>query len=115
MDRIRKHLEDCHDTTSNAGDASSRILRLAQAIYNWGQIAGRNGALLGAPTKSGGYLERASVEIAGWVGAGWGDSAHLHEGKIAQIDRHIRLPLGPEGPRYMVPSKAEQYRRNGYA
>ena len=55
------------------------------------------------------------MEIAGWIGGGEGESAHLQEGKIAQIDRHIRLFLGSAGPRYMVPSQAEQYRRNGYA
>ena len=44
-----------------------------------------------------------------------GESAHLQEGKIAQIDRHIRLFLGPDGARYMVPSQSEQYRRQGYA
>ena len=32
MDRIRGHIEYCHDATSNAGASSSRILRLAMAL-----------------------------------------------------------------------------------
>ena len=114
MVRLRRHIECCRYTTSNAGASPPRILRRAKAIYNWGQIARGTGLLLGAPTTSGGHLGRASVEIPGWGGGREGGSGDLQGAEVTRIGQRVRVSLGQAGPRFMVPPQAEQYRRGGY-
>ena len=100
-DRLRKHLEKSH-SAMGPGAASSRVLRLALALYNIDQIHVSDGVILSFAATSGSYLWRAPKKIDDWITTGRNPNHRVMSGKAAHIDRHIMLVLSGKGPMYAV-------------
>ena len=95
--RLMEHIAAVRNVGNRSGSASSKVLQLAKALFNRDQVLRGDGLLLGRSRERGAYLERACEIIAKWMDDGGAYFDRFRQGRVAQIDRHIRLCLTKGG------------------
>ena len=114
--RLRAQIEKDHDEPNGAGRPSSRAMRLIIALFRRDQILTASGLLLGVNAERAPYLQQSRSIVAAWMSQCVNFYGEFASGEITQIDRHGRLCLTRDGPKYFIKGKEalSPYRISGY-